>query len=208
MDLKRFEGDIAALEAAGIEKGKVVLYGSSFFSVWGRERASRQLCELGSAKFGRLGVVCNGFGGSVGGEQVYYYNRLVKAFEPRALVLRGGINDIGMGASGEAAAALTVTIADMAHADFPEIKTVALAAFGCPHVEGLDEYKRAQIAVYNAALERAASERDYLSVFDLTPFFKDETGNFRPLFTDGLHLTDSAYEEIAPYFVNKIKELI
>lgn len=200
MDLKRLENDVSALESAGIIKGGVVLYGSSFFSVWGRERAARQLAELGA--------VCNGFGGSVGEEQVYYYNRLVKAFEPRALVLRGGVNDINSGTSGDAAAKLTVTIADMAHADFPAIKIVALAAFGCPFSAGLDEGRRNQVAAYNAALQKAALEREYLSYLDLTPFFADKSGGFRPLFTDGLHLTDAAYEELAPYFVNKAKELI
>lgn len=200
MDLRRFENEVRALEAAGVEKGRTVLFGSSFFGVWGRTRVARQLAELGA--------VCNGFGGSVGSEQIYYYGRLVKAFEPRALVLRGGVNDINSGASGDAAAALTAALADMARADFPRIKIVALAAFGCPFAAGLDEVKRAQTAAYNDALRKAAAEREYLSFLDLTPFFADGAGGFRPLFTDGLHLTDAAYEEIAPYFSNKIKELI
>lgn len=200
MDLKRFENEVRALEDAGVVKGGVVLFGSSFFGVWGRTRAACQLSELGA--------VCNGFGGSVGSEQVYYYDRLVKAFEPRALVLRGGVNDINSGVSGDAAATLTVTLADMAHADFPQIKTVALAAFGCPFAAGLDAAKQTQLALYNAALEKAAAERDYFGVLDLTPFFADNAGGYRPLFTDGLHLTDAAYEEIAPYFTIKIKDLI
>lgn len=201
MDLKRLEKDITALETAAIIKGGIVLYGSSFFSVWGRERAARQLAELGT-------VVCNGFGGSVGEEQIYYYDRLVRAYEPAALILRGGVNDINSGVTGEAAAMLTVTLADMAHADFPDIKIVALSVFGCPFIAGLDETKRAQIKIYNAALEKAATERDYFSTLDLTPFFSDNAGGYRPLFTDGLHLTDAGYQELAPYFIHKIKDLI
>lgn len=202
MDLKRYDKDIAALDAAGIIKGGIVLYGSSFFGVWGRERAARQLAPLGT-------VVCNGFGGSICAEQVYYYDRLVRAYEPSALVLRGGFNDINSGvATGEGAAALTVVLADMAHADFPDIKIVALSIFGCPCVAGFDDAKKKQIDIYNAALEKAAESRDYLSVLDLTPYFSDNAGGYRPLFSDGLHLTEEGYEDLAPYFIHKIKELI
>ncbi|HHW24016.1 MAG TPA: GDSL-type esterase/lipase family protein [Bacillota bacterium] len=201
MDLRRLEKDVSALEAAGIIKGGIVLYGSSFFGVWGRERAKEQLSELGT-------VVCNGFGGSLAAEQVYYYGRLVRAFEPSALVLRGGVNDINAGITGEVAAALTILLADMAHADFPNIKIVALSVFGCPFVDGLESHKREQVKIYNDALEKAAATRDYLSVLDLTPFFTDASSGYRPLFSDGLHLTDDGYKQLAPYFISKIKELV
>ena len=57
VDLRRLENEAAALEQKGGEAGKIVLYGSSFFGVWGYERNREQ---MGGA------TVCRGFGGSTG----------------------------------------------------------------------------------------------------------------------------------------------
>ena len=48
-----------------------------------------------------------------------------------------------------------------------------------------------------------------VSTVDLNPFFHDENGELRDIFVeDGLHLTDSGYEEMAAWLTPKVKALL
>lgn len=206
--IHRFEDQIQAYEKLPVETGKVMLYGSSFFAFWGYERAKQQLAD---ATNGKLQVVNHGFGGATVEELLYYYHRMVLPYQPAAVVLRTGHNDV-WDCSAEEAIVLTRRLIDWLKNDFPDIRIVALKAFDHPSA-----LKKNRIALhqYNAMLEELAENDPQLSTVDLNPFFYQTsqdcgTGqNFRDVFReDGLHLTDSGYEEMTDFLAPKLLELL
>lgn len=58
--VNRYEKDILRYEKYPVETGGVLLYGSSFFDLWGYERAKQQWAD---ATNGVVKVVEHGFGG-------------------------------------------------------------------------------------------------------------------------------------------------
>lgn len=204
--IHRFEDQIQAYERLPVETGKVLLYGSSFFAFWGYERAKQQwLAE------GKLQVVNHGFGGATVEELLYYYHRLVLPYQPSAVVLRTGHNDVWE-CSAQEAMFLTQRLIDWLKNDFPGIPVVALKAFD--HPSGLEK-NRISLHRYNDMLDAAAEKDPQLYTVDLNPFFYQSSAdwgtgqNFRDVFReDGLHLTDGGYEEMAAYLAPKIKDLL
>jgi lysophospholipase L1-like esterase len=86
--LNRYEEEIVKYEQEdiekGIEKGQILFYGSSSFRKW---------TDLKKDMF-PLRVINRGFGGSTLPEAVYYFNRMVIPYQPAAIVLYEGDNDI------------------------------------------------------------------------------------------------------------------
>lgn len=202
IDIHRFADQIQAYEQYPPETGKVLLYGSSFFGFWGYERAKKQCAE---ATNGKLEVVNHGFGGATVTELLYYYHRLVLPCQPSAMVLRTGHNDVWE-CSPEAAITLTDTLINWIQNDFPQIPLIFLKAFDFPsataeHLEKLHSYNR--------LLEQLAAERTNLHTVDLHPFLYAGAGEFRNVFReDGLHLTDSGYEEMAKYLAPILQKIL
>lgn len=90
-----FDGEVAELERRtrtlrGQPEG-VVFCGSSSFTLW----------HDMAAWFPAYNVVNHGFGGATLGDCVEYFDRLVAAMQPRAVVLYAGDNDLGDGAAPE-----------------------------------------------------------------------------------------------------------
>lgn len=202
IDVHRFEDQVNAYADYPVEQGKVLLYGSSFFAFWGYELAKRQ-CE--TATDGKLQIVNHGFGGATVTELLYYYHQLVSPFAPSAVVLRTGHNDVWE-CSSEAAFILTETLITWLRNDFPEIPLIFLKAFDYPsataeHLEKLH--------CYNQLLHQLADRTPGIHILDLHPFLYEEAGRFRDIFRDdGLHLTDSGYEEMAAYLAPEISRLL
>ena len=93
-NLKALEDSVVAYEQEPIEKGKILFYGHSLFTRWGSpEYGFRRMDEDIRMKDGSLAVVNHGFGTSTSEELLYYYPRLVRPWEPRALVLSTLGND-------------------------------------------------------------------------------------------------------------------
>lgn len=58
-------------------------------------------------------------------------------------------------------------------------------------------------------LDTLAAEESLVHTVDINPFFHSEEGNYRDvLVADGLHLTDSGYEEMATFLAPKILEIL
>lgn len=204
VDLTRFEEKIREYESYPVEKGKILLYGSSFFTNWGYDRAIRQLAGLGGEE---RPVVNHGFGGATADELLYYYPRMVRPYAPRILVWRGGPNDIFSGLGPEEAWQITQRVFSWAKKDFPAIKIVILAIFD---YRSQREEVRPAFAEYNRLCRQFAQSDSQTVYWDINDFFyKDPADigsfqNFRDVFvSDGLHLTDAAYEEFALYFKRK-----
>ena len=123
MDLKSLEQSIIAYEQEPIEKGKILFYGHSLFTRWGSPKwGYRRMDEDIRMKDGSLAVVNHGFGTSTSEEQLYFYDRMVRPWEPRALVLSTLGNDGMYGYSPEQTMTNVAKILHWARTDFPGIK--------------------------------------------------------------------------------------
>ena len=99
-DIRWLEKSIVAYEQEPIEKGKILFYGHSLFTRWGGlQWGYRRMDEDIRMKDGSLAVVNHGFGTSSSEELLYYYSRMVRPWEPRALVIATFNNDLMYGFS-------------------------------------------------------------------------------------------------------------
>ena len=123
MDLRSLEQEIVAYEQVPIEKGKIMFYGHSLFTRWGSPKwGYRRMEDDIRMKDGSPAVVNHGFGTSTTEERLYYYDRMVRPWEPRALVLATWGNDSMYGYSPEQSMHATAQLLAWARADFPGIK--------------------------------------------------------------------------------------
>lgn len=209
VDLTRYEHEVARIEAFPPETGKVLLYGSSFFSRWRYEKARKQLSD---ATGGVLQVANHGFGGAVTDDLLYHYHRLVRPYRPRAVVIRAGGNDVDMGMEARDAAFLLVRLVCWLKADFPGMPICVLKIFDT--IYGSSEYKR-RAREYNLLLDEIFADVDDVTVLDISPFFYEDPrdiGNHSKLrnafVEDGLHLTDESYLEMAKYLGNLLVDIL
>ena len=123
MELKSLEKSIIAYEQEPIEKGKILFYGHSLFTRWGSPKwGYRRMDEDIRMKDGSLAVVNHGFGTSTSEEQLYFYDRMVRPWEPRALVIATYANDAMYGYGPEQTMANLSKMLHWARTDFPGIK--------------------------------------------------------------------------------------
>ena len=207
VDLHRYDATVNGYLPLPVRKGKVLLYGSSFFRVWGYDRSREQLLE---ATDGKLETVNHGFGGATIDELLYHYPRLVAPYAPRAMVIRAGYNELNRGQSPEAAVLLLERLLQWAIADFPTIQIMVFPVFDTRRASNELQEK---INTYNALLRERIAPMAQVSLLDLNPFFYDDPAdigtrqNFRDVFIeDGLHLQDKAYPEMAAFLGPQILE--
>jgi len=202
LDMTRYLETIEAYEQLPVETGKVLLYGSSFFRNWGYDRAKEQW-----KRYAGLDVVNHGFGGATVDELLYYYDRMVRPYQPAAAVLRPGHNDLTRGLTPEQAWFLTERLIAWLRTDRPELPIVILQVFDTKKYHNAE--RCALNAEYNRLMRDFAAVNPGVSTIDLDPFFHDENGELRDIFVeDGLHLTDSGYEEMAAWLTPKVKALL
>jgi len=184
--LNRYEDTIRACEALPAEPGKVLLYGSSFFTNWGYDRSRDQLA---AASGGALQVVNHGFGGATVDELLYYYDRMVRPCAPAAAVLRPGLNDLARGLSAEDAWFQTQRLLAWLKTDDPAIPVVVLSIFDTKCFA--DDPLAPAISLYIRLLAEGAGQFSHVSVLDLSPFFHSADGRLRDfelIFADGSSL--------------------
>ena len=100
----------------------------------------------------------------------------------------------------------TQLLFDWVKNDYLQIPLIALKAFDTPSAlpENLEK-----IHIYNAMLDQMAQKDPQLKTLDLNPFFYTEEGTFRDVFReDGLHLTDSGYQQMAEFLAPKIAQFL
>jgi lysophospholipase L1-like esterase len=89
---QRWESDVAKLEAKSRENapqpGSVLFLGSSTIRLW----------KLGES-FSGLPTINHGFGGSEVADSIYYFDQLVRPFQPKVMVFYAGDNDLKNGKS-------------------------------------------------------------------------------------------------------------
>lgn len=132
-NLKYLEESVVAYEQEPIEKGKILFYGHSLFTrwndtPWGNGRMDEDI----RMKDGSLAVVNHGFGTSTSEELLYYYPRLVRPWEPRALVIATYANDGMYGYSPEDVMINISKLCQWARVDFPGIRIFLVEDHPCP----------------------------------------------------------------------------
>lgn len=192
-----------------VTTGKVMLYGSSFFTRWGYDRAKRQLRD---ATGGKLDIINHGFGGATVDELLYHYPRLVAPYRPSAVVIRSGFNDINQKLTPEETIFLLRRLVGWLKTDIPDIRIFLLNVFDA---KILNEETHAVFTHYNKLMAELTAETENVEIFDINEFFYENPGDIgvlsklRDVFVhDGLHLTDEAYEEMARFFGPRLLDLL
>ena len=120
--LRRLEKSILAFEEEPVVRSMILFYGSSTFTRWREKYHNPNLEDVIRMKDGSQACVNHGFGSSTAEEQLYYYPRAVRPWEPRALVLYAFGNDYGFGYSPAEVLSLQTRIMEYARADNPDVR--------------------------------------------------------------------------------------
>lgn len=214
--VRRYEQTVAAYETKGLDKGRIVFFGNSGFGNWSSAYGNPNLEEVILHKDGTPAVWNHGLGGSTTEDQLYYYHRLVRQYEPRALVMLSFGNNLENGYTPEEMMALLARICGWARADMPGIRI-----FLCdvrPWAAYQDNIAwRGQVHVYNQLLDDYAAKYDDTVVLKHRedPRFFDEgfAGDFghprTDIFTeDQIHYNPAGYALYADFFRQALADLL
>ncbi len=180
----RFENDIAAFEAqdraASPRQGQILFLGSSSIRLWDLAR-----------HFPDLDLLNRGFGGSEISDSIYFFDRVVLPYRPRAIVFYAGDNDIAGGKEPARVATDFRQFAEKAHAALPLSRILYLAIKPSPIRWHLAD----SIRQANDAIRRFAEGTSYIEYVDFYQPMIGPDGRPKPeLFTDdNLHLNEAGY---------------
>ena len=224
MDLKLLEDEVIALEKEPIEKGKIMFYGHSLFTRWGHPKFGyRRLDEDIRMKDGSLAVVNHGFGTSSCEELLYYYDRLVRPWEPKALVLTALANDGMYGYDVEDIMRNIGKICAWARTDFPGIKIFLTESHPNPKGKGAtirDEWNtsKQRRERFHRLLKAYASLHEDTTVVELwnkPEFFEtpEDVGNFQKVrddifVEDKVHPNQAGYDILGAIFREVLDDLL
>ena len=216
-DLRRSEATILEYEAQPIETGRILFYGSSGFTRWKPKYNHRPLEEDIRMKDGSPAAVNHGFGGATIEEGLYYYDRLVKPWAPRAIVLRFYPNDISFGYSPAEVMYLLAQFCNRAKADFPGIKLYICDAM--PHQKFINSTLWQNNAkLYNRILREYCDNTEncfYVSQSGWRGFYNDpaDAGDYSKVRTDiwvedQMHMTQEGYDSYRDLFLEALDEIL
>ena len=187
IDARWYEADIAAFEAADAKapppKGGVVFIGSSSIRMW---------ATLADDMKPRGVVALNrGFGGSHVSHCAAVVDRVVTPYDPSAVVLYAGDNDLADGVSPEQILSDVEAFVRNAHAKKPGLPVLFVSIKPSPARWALVEQMRKANALVRAYASRAPGV-DFVDVF--TPMLGTNGKPRRDLYQDdGLHMTPAGY---------------
>lgn len=180
-----WEPSIQGYEAADEERppdaGSVVFVGSSSILFWGSL----------AADMAPIPVLNRGFGGSVIADVVHFADRIVLPYEPSAIVLYAGDNDIAFGSSADCTLRDFEAFVEHVRAAAPATPLYFISIKPSPSRLGLwTEMSRA-----NALIQTRAAESSAVEFIDVSDAMLDEQGQPMPelFLEDGLHLTPAGY---------------
>ncbi len=181
-----WEKDIKKIESRYEEEKDVdiVFVGSSSIRKWGT------LAE----DFAEYDVVNHGFGGSKVADTTYYFDRLVTAFNPEAVVIFAGTNDIhGMTNSSKTSDAVYKLVMQMhkkAQQELPGIPVYYISISPTKvRWKVWDDVNKANQLIK----EYAESQSDFTFIDTTTELIKDAYPNEELFVFDGLHLNEKGY---------------
>ena len=120
--ITQYEKEMTEYENKGIQEGLIMFYGDSAFTRWSEKFGNTNLEDDICMKDGSVAAVNHGLGGSNTEQLLYRYNRMVKPWKPRALVLKTYNNDRDAGYTPNEIVFLQSRILEWVRRDFPGIK--------------------------------------------------------------------------------------
>lgn len=183
----KFEKDIAKFEAADEQamppQGAVVVAGSSSVRMWHGQLAQ---------DLAPLTVVGRGFGGSNMNDLLYYSDRIILKYQPRAVVIYEGDNDIAQGVSPTLIAQTFEKLLDKIDKARPGCRVYILAVK--PSLKRWAMWP--QMQALNKRFAAIAKSNPNVTYLDIaTPMLGDDgTPNPALFVNDGLHLNRAGYE--------------
>ena len=185
-DPARFDKEIQSFEAADLKSpppaGGIVCIGSSSMRGW-----------HGTIKedLAPLTLIPRGFGGSNMNDALFYTDRIVLAYKPRAVVLYEGDNDIAHGIPPEEVAEKFQAFFQKVHKALPDCRIYVLSIK--PSISRWTLWPKAQAA--NSLIKSQCEKDKRLTFVDLAPGMLDEQGSPRKeIFKeDKLHMTRAGY---------------
>ena len=216
--VKRFEDRVLAYESVPVETGKILFYGHSLFTrcSWNTlaGKPNPKLADEVRMKDGSLAIVNHGFGTSTAEELLYFYDRMVRPYKPRALVLATEGNDVGLGYSAKEIMEIEARIIDWALADFPGIKIYCFSATPTVKHKGEKNVATRIRDEYNEILEDYCRRKEnctYVSLVHAPFYFEspEDVGDYDKVredifVADRTHLNPEGYY----MFMDFIRELL
>ncbi len=224
MDLKSLEKDIIAYEQEPVEKGKILFYGHSLFTRWGHPKYGyRRMDQDIRGKDGSLAVVNHGFGTSTSEELLYFYDRMVRPWEPRALVVASFGNDGMYGYSPEETMNTVSRMLHWARTDFPGIKLFLVEPHPTP--KGKDstmpdkwnngKHKREKYIEMIHIYAQTHEDTKVIELWNRPELFEtpEDVGNFHKVredifVEDRVHPNQAGYGILGPIFREALDELL
>ena len=202
--LNWLEKSIVEFESEPIVKGKILFYGSSSFTRWKPKWGHPRLEDDILMRDGTQACVNHGFGSSNAEEQLYYYSRAVRPWEPRALVYTSFGNSIPLGYTAAEIFSLATRVLEYARTDFPGIKL-----FFCNIHPGPKESGPSRIVAENEFNELVAyyceKHEDTVLVdqFNDPCFYEEGFAADRQHVRKDLYVEDGVHHNLAGYAVYK-----
>lgn len=216
LEVKQFEKNILQYESVPVQTGKILFYGHSLFTrcsfISTAEPKNPLLEEEVRMKDGSQAIVNHGFGTSCADDLLYYYDRMVRPYKPRALVLATMANDRGYGYSNKDIMEILARIVNWAQADFPGIRIYCFSHF--PHLRDFGPAIVNNDIEYNQFLEDFCARTENCIYVPLAqqPFYYNDPADIGDLSKvrddifdpDQIHLNPLGYQ----LFMDFIRELL
>lgn len=198
------------------EQGLIMFYGPSNFTRWSAKWKHRPLEEDIRMKDGSQAAINHGFGTSCAEELLYYYPRLVRPWNPRAMVLTTGNNDT-YGYSSSEVCFMLFRILEWARRDFPGIRL--FLECGRPSVKrkSYTTAGKSRITEQEQLLRAYAAAHDDVTLTDFSKwpdFFQDgHVGDYayprEELFVeDGIHFNQAGYDVYRDCYLKILDDLL
>ncbi|QDT31387.1 GDSL-type esterase/lipase family protein [Thalassoglobus polymorphus] len=181
----RWESNIKAFEADDKkhpkEPGQVLFIGSSSIRLWDLEKW-----------FPGLDAINRGFGGSEVADSLHFYDRIVKPYAPRAIVMYAGDNDLSREKTPAQVQADFKEFVTKVHKDFPDTQIIFVAIK--PSIKRWNLIEKVREA--NSLIIKMAESDEQLTFLDIdTPMIGEDEMPKKEFFAkDGLHLNDAGYK--------------
>ena len=217
-NLRRLEKEVQKYESQEIEKNLIMFYGDSSFTRWKPQWGHSALEDDIRMKDGSKAAINHGFGSSTAEEQLYYYNRIVRPWEPRALVIKAHGNDTGFNYSPEEMIFLQSRLLEYARYDIPGIKFYLCNVLPTQKMMNDREVFYYHTIQYNELLrDYCAKHSDctYVCYTDSPLFYDDpaDIGTYDKVRTDifvedQLHFNQKGYDVYKEFFMKVLDDIL
>lgn len=169
-------------KASPPEKNGTIFIGSSSMRMW--KDAEKQ--------YKKYNVINRGFGGSQASDANYYFDQLVKKYEPSKILYYEGDNDVAAGKSAEIILEDFKEFVGRVESNFPEAKIGFISIKPSPkRWELVDQMREA-----NTLIKSYCDQKENLTYIDVFTPMLGENGRPMPelFLQDSLHMTKNGYK--------------